>query len=55
MDKFKKLMEQRAALQAEMQQLLDTAQNEERAMNEEETTKFDELEGKRPVPERSQQ
>ena len=43
---FKKLMEQRAALQAEMQQLLDTAQNEERAMNEEETTKFDELEGK---------
>ena len=46
MDKFKKLMEQRAALQAEMQQLLDTAQNEERAMNEEETTKFDELEGK---------
>ena len=46
MDKFKKLMEQRAALQAEMQQLLDTAQNEERAMSEEETTKFDELEGK---------
>ena len=46
MDKFKKLMEQRAALQAEMQQLLDTAQNEERAMNEEETTRFDELEGK---------
>ena len=46
MNKFKKLMEQRAALQAEMQQLLDTAQNEERAMNEEETTKFDELEGK---------
>ena len=46
MDKFKKLMEQRAALQAEMQQLLDAAQNEERAMSEEETTKFDELEGK---------
>lgn len=46
MDKFKKLMEQRAALQAEMQRLLDTAQNEERAMSEEETTKFDELEGK---------
>ena len=46
MDKFKKLMEQRAALQAELQKLIDTAQNEERAMNEEETTKFDELEGK---------
>ena len=46
MDKFKKLMEQRAALQAELQQLLDTAQNEERAMSEEETTKFDELESK---------
>lgn len=46
MDKFKKLMEQRAALQAEMQQILDIAQNEERAMSEEETTKFDELESK---------
>ena len=46
MDKFKKLMEHRAALQAELQQLLDTAQNEERAMSEEETTKFDELESK---------
>lgn len=46
MDKFKKLMEQRAALQAELQQLLDTAQNEERAMSEDETTKFDELESK---------
>ena len=46
MDKFKKLMEQRAALQAEMQKLIDTAQNEERAMSEEETTKFDELESK---------
>ena len=46
MDKFKKLMEQRAALQAELQKLIDTAQSEERAMNEEETTKFDELEGK---------
>lgn len=46
MDKFKKLMEQRAALQAELQKLIDTAQNEERAMSEEETTKFDELESK---------
>ena len=46
MDKFKKLMEQRATLQAEMQKLIDTAQNEERAMSEEETTKFDELESK---------
>lgn len=46
MDKFKKLIEQRAALQAELQKLIDTAQSEERAMNEEETTKFDELEGK---------
>lgn len=46
MDKFKKLMEQRAALQAELQKLIDTAQNEERAMNEDESNKFDELEGK---------
>lgn len=46
MDKFKKLMEQRAALQAKMQKLIDTAQNEERAMNEDESNKFDELERK---------
>ena len=46
MDKFKKLMEQRAALQAELQKLIDTAQSEERAMNEDESNKFDELEGK---------
>lgn len=46
MYKFKKLMEQRAALQAELQKLIDTAQNEERAMNEDESNKFDELEGK---------
>ena len=45
MDKFKKLMEQRAALQAELQKLIDTAQSEERAMNEDESNKFDELEG----------
>lgn len=46
MDKFKKLMEQRAALQAELQKLIDTAQSEERAMSEDESNKFDELEGK---------
>ena len=46
MDKFKKLREQRAAYQAEMQGILDTAESEERAMNEEETSKFDELEKK---------
>ena len=46
MDKFKKLMEQRAVLQAELQKLIDTAQSEERAMNEDESNKFDELEGK---------
>lgn len=46
MDKFKKLREQRVAYQAEMQGILDTAESEERAMNEEETSKFDELEKK---------
>lgn len=43
---LKKLMEQRADLQAKMEALLDTAKTEERAMTEEETSKFDELEKK---------
>lgn len=43
---LKKLMEQRADLQAEMEALLNTAKTEERAMTEEETSKFDELEKK---------
>ena len=46
MDKFKKLREQRAAFAKEMQDILDKAESEERAMNEEESSKFDELEGK---------
>jgi len=41
---LKKLLEQRADLQAEMEALLDTAKTEERAMTDEESTKFDELE-----------
>ena len=43
---LKKLMEQRADLQAEMEALLNTAKTEERAMTEEEISKFDELEKK---------
>lgn len=46
MDKFKKLAEQRAAFAKEMQDILDKAESEERAMNEEEASRFDELEGK---------
>ena len=46
MNKFKKLMEQRAAYAKEMQDILDKAESEERAINDEEQAKFDELEGK---------
>lgn len=46
MNKFKKLMEQRAAYAKEMQGILDKAESEERAINDEEQAKFDELEGK---------
>ena len=46
MNKFKKLAEQRAAYEQEMQGILDKAESEERAMTEEESAKFDELEGK---------
>lgn len=41
---FKGLIEKRARLKAEMQSILDTAANEERAVNDEETKKFDTLE-----------
>ena len=41
---FKELEEKRAALQEEMEALLNTAKSEERAMTEEDTGKFDELE-----------
>lgn len=44
MSNFKKLEEQRADLQAEMEALLDTAKTEERAFTEEEMAKFDEKE-----------
>lgn len=46
MDKFKKLREQREGFRQEMQGLLDKAETEERAMTDEETARFDELEGK---------
>lgn len=46
MNKFKKLAEQRAAYEQEMQEILDKAESEERAITEEESAKFDELEGK---------
>ncbi len=46
MNKFKKLMEQRAAYAKEMQDILDKAESEERAINDEEQAKFDDLEGK---------
>ena len=46
MNKFKKLMEQRAAYAKEMQDILDKAESEERAINDEEQARFDELEGK---------
>jgi HK97 family phage major capsid protein len=45
MNRFKKLMEKRAAYQTELQGLLDTAESEERALNAEETARFEELEG----------
>lgn len=41
---LKKLLEQRADLQAEMEALLNTAKTEERAMTDEESQKFDDLE-----------
>lgn len=41
---FKELEEKRAQLQEEMESLLSTAKSEERAMTEEETSKFDGLE-----------
>lgn len=44
MSNLKKLEEQRADLQAEMEALLDTAKTEERAFTEEEVAKFDEKE-----------
>ena len=43
---LKKLMEQRAQLKAELDRILETAKTEERAMTDEENTKFEELEGK---------
>lgn len=46
MDKFKKLAEQRAAFAKEMQDILDKAESEERAMSDDESSRFDELEGK---------
>lgn len=44
MKNLKKLMEQRAELHERMKNLLDTADNEERAITAEEQTQFDELE-----------
>lgn len=41
---LKKLLEQRAELQAQMEALINTAKTEERALTEEENAKFDELE-----------
>lgn len=41
---FKKLYEQRAAMRAELDKLLRTAETEERAMTDEENSRFDELE-----------
>lgn len=46
MYKFKKLAEQRAAFAKEMQDILDKAESEERAMSDDESSRFDELEGK---------
>ena len=46
MDKFKKLSEQREAYRKEMREILDAAEAEERALTEEETSRFDELEKK---------
>lgn len=41
---MKKLIEKKAALKAEMQSIIDTASKEERAVTDEESKKFDELE-----------
>lgn len=41
---MKKLIEKRAMLKAEMQSILDTASKEERAISEQETQRFDEIE-----------
>lgn len=43
---LKKLYEQREDLQKEMETILDSAKTEERAMSEDETTKFDDIEAK---------
>lgn len=42
--KFKKLMEKRLLLEGEMEKLISTADSEERAMNAEESKRFDEIE-----------
>ena len=44
--KLKKLMEQRAQFKVELDGILETVKTEERAMTDEENTKFEELEGK---------
>ena len=41
---FKKLKEKRAELQKEMQEIIEKADTEERAMNEDETKRFCEIE-----------
>lgn len=46
MDKFKKLREQREGFKQEMQSLLDKAEAEERALTDEESEEFDQLEAK---------
>ena len=43
MKNFKKLIEKRNSLVEEMNQLITVAEEETRALNEEETTKFGEL------------
>lgn len=43
---FKKLIEERAELKKELDGILETAKAEERAMTDEENTRFEELEGK---------
>ena len=43
---LKKLMEERAELQAQLEEVLGKAKTEERAMDEAEITKFDDLEKK---------
>lgn len=47
MNELKKLLEQRAELQKQMEELLDAAKKETRALNEEEVAKFDDLEKQR--------